>query len=388
MTTSSQIAGTGIAVFDRSPATRLADQVQVAVTQALADAAVDLEHIDGVYVGNAASGLITGQEMIRGQVLLRDLDLRGVPIVNCENACASGSTALYLADTALRAGRAETLLVIGAEKMASEDKQRPMTALASAVDQERLSEEAPKIRGGGSLFMDIYAQLARDYMMDHGARPEDFAELVVKNRRHASHNPVAQFGTLTTAAEVLHSRMINDPLTLPMCSPIGNGAAALVLTVRPQAGASPVRLLASSLASGQGRDGEPTVVRAARAAYSQAGVTERDIDVVEVHDATAPAELIALEELGLLERGEAVFAARQGRLRVGGDLPTNPSGGLVCKGHPVGATGVAQVVEIADQLRGRAGGRQVEGARLGITENAGGWLSGDVASAAVHIVGV
>lgn len=381
------VVGTGISPFDRAPSTRSADQVAHAVRAALDDAAVGLDQIDAVYVGNAAGGLLTGQEMIRGQVLLRGLDLGGTPIVNCENACASGSTALYLADTALRAGRAGTVLVVGAEKMASEDKQRPMTALAAAVDQERLEEETPEIRGDGSLFMDIYAQLARDYLTDHDARPEDFAALVVKNRRHASHNPVAQFTAPLTVEEVLNARLINDPLTLPMCSPIGNGAAAVVVTTEPSPEATPVRLLASSLVSGRGRHAEPAVTHAARLAFSQAGVSPDDVDLAEVHDATAPAELIALEELGLLAPGEGVFAVRKGRLSVGGDLPTNPSGGLVCKGHPVGATGVAQVVEVADQLRGRAGGRQVEGARIGITENAGGWLGGDVAAAAVHILG-
>lgn len=381
------VAGTGIAVFDRSPSTRSADQVEHAVRAALEDAAIGLDQIDAVYVGNAASGLLTGQEMIRGQVLLRQFDLSGVPIVNCENACASGSTALHLADTALRAGRAGTVLVVGAEKMASEDKQRPMVALAAAVDQERLEEESPEVRGSGSLFMDIYAQLARDYMSDHEARPEDFAALVVKNRRHASHNPVAQFTAPITVEEVLEARLINDPLTLPMCSPIGNGAAALVLTIEPTREATAVRLLASSLVSGQGRHSEPAVAHAARLAFDQSGVSPGDVNLAEVHDATAPAELIALEELGLLAPGEGVFAVRKGRLSVGGDLPTNPSGGLVCKGHPVGATGVAQVVEVADQLRGRAGGRQVEGARIGITENAGGWLGGDVAAATVHILG-
>jgi acetyl-CoA acetyltransferase len=239
--------------------------------------------------------------------------------------------------------------------------------------------------------MDIYAHLAREYMARSGASEADFAQVSVKAHRHGALNPKAQYGKPITAEDVLASRLIADPLRLLMCSPIGDGAAALVLaTARglQRLQADPVRILAASLVSGRDRaDGEPTgPQRAATAAYAEAGVGPDDVDVVELHDAAAPAELIVTEELGLCEPGKGPELLRSGATSLGGRIPVNPSGGLLSKGHPVGASGCAQLVELTDQLRGRCGARQVSGARIALAENGGGYLENDTAAAAVTIL--
>jgi len=214
----------------------------------------------------------------------------------------------------------------------------------------------------------------------------------VKAHQHGALNPNGQYGEPITIEQVLASRLVADPLRLLMCSPISDGAAALVLATERglcRMNADPVRILAASLVSGRDRSpGEPTAPeRAAKAAYAEAGVGPEQIDVVELHDAAAPAELIACEELGLCEPGKGPELLRSGATTLGGSIPINPSGGLLSKGHPVGATGCAQLVELTDQLRGRCGPRQVEGARIALAENAGGFLENDAAAATVTILG-
>lgn len=366
-----------------------------AATDALADAGARAEEVGMVFFANAGAGLITGQEMIRGQVALRDTALHGVPIVNVENACASSSSAAYLAAMAVASGQCEVAVAVGAEKMTHEDRRRPMAAIGSAIDLERADDLARSIasgnggEGSGSLFMDIYASLARDYMERSGATERDFAAVAVKSHDHAALNPNAQYRERVTADEVLESRRISGPLTLLMCSPIGDGAAAVVFSSREWArsrGADAVCLLGGSLVSGRDAAGESAVERAVARAYEQAGIGPGDVDLVELHDAAAPAELILYEELGLAAPGEGPALLASGATRLGGRVPVNPSGGLLSKGHPVGATGCAQLVELVEQLRGHAGERQVEGARIGLAENAGGYLGPDLAAACVTIL--
>ena len=233
------------------------------------------------------------------------------------------------------------------------------------------AEAAPEQAGGGkrSFFMDIYAASSRAYMKSSGATREDFAQVAVKSHRHAALNPYAQYRTEVTVDDVLASREIAPPLTLLMCSPIGDGAAALVVCSPGMArrlGAQ-VRVRACALVSGRDRrPGEPGAVeRAAETAYEQAGLGPGDLDVVELHDAAAPAELIIYEELGLCGEGEGPALLASGATALGGKIPVNLSGGLLSKGHPIGATGCGQLVELADQLRGRCGQRQATGARVG-----------------------
>jgi acetyl-CoA acetyltransferase len=283
---------------------------------------------------------------------------------------------------------------VGAEKLSHPDKQRSFDAIGRAVDLEEVDRlraelygtDAPA--GTGTLFMDVYASLTRRYMRDSGATAADFATVAVKNRRHGHLNPRAQYRDLMSVGDVLQSRMISDPLTLLMCSPIGDGAAALLVSTDAAARTEgAVRVLASSVVSGSDDDPRPAAERAARAAYEQAGLGPDDLDLAEVHDAAAPAEMIIYEELGLAAVGEAPKLLASGATALGGRVPVNVSGGLLSKGHPVGATGCAQLVELTEQLRGRAGQRQVDGARIGLAENAGGYLGPDQAVAAVTVLG-
>ena len=361
---------------------------------ALKDCGRSPSEVDFVAFGNAAAGILTGQEMIRAQIALAGTGLEGTPMINVENACASASSAFQLAWMAIASGQAEAALAVGTEKMTHpEDKKRAFAALARAVDVEALvaaQGEQVLTEGPGPLFMEIYAGEARQYMERSGATQRDFAEAAAKNHVHGSLNPKSQFQRAVDAEEVLQSREISDPLTLLMCSPIGDGSAALLLCSEDFAskhGCGDVVVLACALSSGIAADEDDCVPRAARKAYETSGVGPEDLDVVELHDAASPAELIVSEELGLAEPGGAVRLLRDGETRLGGRLPINTSGGLVSKGHPIGATGCAQLVELCDQLRGRAGARQVEGARIALAENAGGWLGAGPAACVVTVLG-
>jgi acetyl-CoA acetyltransferase len=367
-----------------------------AARAALADASVRAGDIERVFFGNAVGGLITGQEMIRGQVALRDLGLGNVPIVNVENACATGSTAFHLAVTAIEAGQADLVLVVGSEKLTHDDKQRSFDALKTGTDLERLHELEADLYGDGgndragsrSFFMDIYADLAMRYAERSGATRADFAQISVKSREHAVHNPIAQFREPVSIEQVLASRQVSGPLTLMMCSPVGDGAAALVLASRERAGqlgATPVSVAASVLVSGLSESEDPTVT-AVRQVYERSGLGPEDLDVIEVHDAAAPAELMLYEEIGICGPGEGPKLLAAGETGIGGSKPVNVSGGLISRGHPVGATGCAQLVELADQLRGRAGARQVSGARVALAENGGGFLRHGAAAVCVTML--
>jgi len=243
-----------------------------------------------------------------------------------------------------------------------------------------------------SVFMDIYARMARDYMAASGARPRHFAQVSAKNSRHGALNPNAQFREVLSEEAVLAARAISYPLTLPMCSPIGDGAAAAVIVspkVAHELGLTrPVRVLSSILASGfdvaEGAPGVTEVV--ARASFETAGVSPGEIDCVELHDATSPAELIYYEALGLCAKGDGPALLESGATALGGRVPVNPSGGLVRKGHPIGATGLAQIHELVQQLRGRADRRQVEGARLALAENGGGFIGADAAAITMTVL--
>jgi acetyl-CoA acyltransferase len=381
--TSAYVVGSAGTRCGRFPDATVAAMAIEALDGALADAGIDVERLDAIFFANALSGLMTGQECVRGQVALRHSRYGGIPTVNVENACASGSTALHLACMAIDACTYETVAVVGSEKMSHPDRRRPIEALAGAADVDLL-RDAPEDR---SIFMDSYAERARGRIERYGWTAADFAGVVVKNRRHAIHNEAAQFRNPMTVEEVLGSRMIVDPLTLPMCSPIGDGAAALVLTATPQPGTDPIRIRASALSATGGTKPGSVVQRASATAREQSGLSATDVDVIEVHDATASAEIEAYEHLGLAAPGEGNRLIAEGRVMLGGPLPVNPSGGLISRGHPVGATGVLQVVELVMQLRDRAGARQIEPVpKLGLAQNAGGFVEGDNAVGVVTVL--
>jgi acetyl-CoA acyltransferase len=401
------ITGAAMTRFGKFGESTIRSLAEDAVSGALEDAGLSPADVGMVFFSNAVAGIITGQEMIPGQVALRHTGLLGTPIVNVENACASASTAFHLAVMAVAAGATDVALAVGAEKLTHPDKARSFAAIGTAVDLSQLDELRSWARGGSagsplpegadaddegkrSFFMDVYAANTRSYMERTGATAEDFAEVAVKSHDHAALNPKAQYRTPVTVGEVLASRIVADPLTLLMCSPIGDGAAAVVVCSPERARdmADRVRVRSCVLVSGTDRaDDEPGAVeRAASRAFEQAGIGPDDLDVLEVHDAAAPAELMTYEELGLCREGEAPALLRSGRTRLGGDLVVNPSGGLLAKGHPIGATGCGQIVELADQLRGRCGPRQVEDARVALAENGGGFLGRDAAAMVVTVL--
>ncbi|HUR85865.1 MAG TPA: thiolase family protein [Solirubrobacteraceae bacterium] len=381
--TSAYIIGSAATRCGRFPDATVASMAIEALDGALADAGPESGPIEAIFFANALSGLITGQECVRGQIALRHSRYGGIPTVNVENACASGSTALQLACTAIDAGAYETVAVVGSEKMSHPDKRRSIQALAGAADQDLLAD-AP---ADHSVFMDSYAERARARIERYGWSPADFARVVVKNRRHAVHNASAQFRDEMTVDEVLSSRMITEPLTLPMCSPIGDGAGALILTGSPNGAAAPIRVRACAMSATGGPAPGSVVQRASATAREQSGLGAEDVDVIEVHDATASAELEAYEHLGLAEPGEGNRLIAEGTTVLGGALPVNTGGGLLSRGHPVGATGVLQVVELVAQLRRRAGERQVDAdPRLALAQNAGGFVEGDNAVAVITVL--
>ena len=382
------ITGVGMSQFGKFLDRNIKSLCEEAVKAALDDAGVTANDVGAVYFGNAAGGTVNGQEMIRAQAALRNTGLAGKPMFNVENACASSSTALHLASVAIASGQHETALVVGAEKLSHEDKRISFQAFAGAVDIEE-PKPAGVGSGSGSIFMDMYAAKARKWMDACGADPSDFARVVVKSRRAGSLNRYAQFRQETTVDEVLNSRMVSDPLTLFMCSSIGDGAAAIFLCSEAYARkltSKPVYVRASSIVSAIPGGAEVVASRAAREAFEQAGIGPEDVHVAELHDASAPAELIHYENIGLCKPGDAAKLIRSGDTDIGGRISVNPSGGLLSRGHPLGATGAAQIVELTWQLRGQAGERQRKGATVGLAENNGGQLAGDSAVALVTIL--
>ena len=402
------VAGVGMTAFGKHMDRGLKSLGAEAVQAALADAGVEAKELEAAYVGNAAAGVVTGQESIRGQVILRSIGLGRLPVVNVENACASSSTALNQACAMVSAGFYDIVLALGVEKLYHEDKRVSFGAFTGAVDVESMSAIMKQLQEGAkssgaksassgsgknrSMFMDIYAQVARAHMAAYGTTVEQYAAVSAKNSFHGSLNPRAQFREALTVEEVLAQPMIAEPLTRSMCSPIGDGAAAAVVVSERKArelGVSrPVRVVSSVLRSGwdHGPGEEGTGEVCSGEAYEEAGVGPEDLDVVECHDASAPSELFAYESLSLCGKGEGGRLVEEGVTRLGGRCPVNTSGGLLRKGHPVGATGIAQIVELTEQLQGRSRERQVEGARVALAHNGGGTIGPDAAAMCVTIL--
>ncbi len=402
------IAGVGMTTFGKHLESGLKALGAEAVGAALADAGIEARELEAAYVGNAAAGLITGQESIRGQVILRGMGIGRIPVVNVENACASASTALGQACAMVSAGYYDVVLALGVEKLYHTDKRRSFAAFSGAVDVEVVGAllaalaESAKSAGGRegaagagekrSMFMDIYAAAARAHMARWGTTVEQFAAVAAKNSFHGSMNPRAQFREILTVSDVLAAPMVAEPLTRPMCSPIGDGAAAVIVMSERKARTlgvrTPVRVVTTVLRSGwdHGMDEPGTVEVCAAEAFEEAGLGPKDLDVIECHDASAPAELMLYESLGLSAKGEGGRLIDAGTTRLGGAIPVNTSGGLLRKGHPVGATGIAQVVELTEQLQGRCGARQVPNARVALAQNGGGAIGTDAAAMCVTIL--
>jgi acetyl-CoA C-acetyltransferase len=356
-----------------------------AALNAIDDAGVD--RIDSMYVGCMSSGLFTGQEHI-GALMADYLGLCPIPATRIESACASGGIAFRLGLIEVASGMSEIILVGGVEKMTDVGGGGATFALSTAADQEYEGYN-------GVTFPGLYAMMARAHMEKHGTTRKQLSEVAVKNHANGAKNPNAQFRMNLTVDQVANAVKVADPLTILDCSPITDGAAAAIICPLEMAKKISKKPLVRVTGSGQATDAmalhqrkDITVLAAAevaaRKAYEMAGVKPSDIDLAEVHDCFTIAEICAIEALGFVEKGKGGPASERGETAIGGRIPINTSGGLKSKGHPVGATGVAQICEITEQLRGESGERQVKGAKRGLAQNMGGTC----ASSVVHILEV
>ena len=411
-----KIIGAGLTKFGRHPDRNLKSLAAEAVQLALKDADLDQKQLEGAWVGNASQGVLQGQESVRGQVVLRDMGIGGIPVINVENACASSATALQGAWAMVALGEIEAALVLGMEKMYLEDRSKVLTAFEGCMDIETLPQikaefarqeeklkqenrsrgETPKEKAGKrSIFMDDYVSMALRHMEAYGTTQRQMACICSKNHFHSSFNPLAQYQKTFTVEEVLDAPEVVWPLTRPMCSPIGDGAAAVVVAsdafARRCSVNQAVEISACMLSSGEdpGPGNTPSpLARLAEAAYERAAIGPEDVDLAEVHDGTAFGELYVTEELGFCPMGEGGPWAEAGNSTLGGSLPVNVSGGLESQGHPIGATGVRQVIELYWHLTqaGQVRKRQVVGAKVGLAQNSGGTVRGSDAALSVTIL--
>jgi len=353
-----------------------------AALKCLEDAGVD--KVDAVTIGCMSSGLFNGQEHL-ASVITDYLGQRFVPAIRVESACASGGLAVKTAYMEVASGLAESALAIGVEKMTDVDGGEATFALATAADQDNEAFH-------GVTFPGLYAMMANAHMHKYGTTLEQLSQVSVKNHHNGSMNPHAQFPFKVTLDQVMNSTMVADPMRLLHCSPITDGGAAVLLVPvevakkmnKPYAVITGIGHATDTIALCQRKDlcKLDVVEAAAQRALKMAGKTIRDIDFAEVHDCFSIAEIMVMEALGIVEPGQGGPATMKGLTALDGDFPINPSGGLKSKGHPVGATGVAQIVEAVNQLRGEAGQRQIKNARTALTQNMGG--SG--ASSIIHIL--
>ncbi len=387
MDRTAHIVGMSMTPMNRRDRTAEEMALQV-VGEALADAGVDPADVNLVVFGNATAGRLIDQACLRGQSFLSQAGLRNAGIVNVDNSCAGGSSALHLA-TLASLGGTRTVLAVGVEKMWTGDRAGTLAGIEDGVpliDRTYLHTELEN--ASGSVLMALNAGWAQTLIDERGATVEQFAAAAVKARRNGALNPNAQFQQEVTIDEVLGSPAIVYPLTRLMCSSFTDGAAAVVLSSTPAPGAPRIR--ASTIRSGNGDiDYHERLGETAAAAWEDSGIDPVDVDIVELHDATSPEELFALESLGFFKPGDSGPATVAGDTSIGGKgLTVNPSGGLVSRGHPLGATGIAQVVELATQLRGLAGPRQVDRAQLAVAVNTGGMIGTHAGTTDAGFIGI
>ncbi|MEA1028085.1 thiolase family protein [Pseudomonas sp. N-137] len=411
MNSSVYIVGVGMTQFGRHLERSLQSLADEALSAALRDAGATLTDINQAFYSGVTQSPLQGQIAVPGQVLFSKLGLVGLPVWNVENACASGTSAFQLAVQSLRAGACDVALALGAEKMNVEDKRRALALFEGGWDVLTADENAERLieLGAGvevppgsesdrpySRFMAIYAAMCRYWMKTFGTTQRQIAAVSAKNHMHSVHNPLSQYRQPFTIDQVLAAAPITYPLTMPMCSPLSDGAAAVIVCT--EAGLKKlgvnrrrvIRVDATAIATATPRAADEfdqaVCRRAAQSAYEQAGISPADVSVAEVHDASAMGEIMAVEYLGLAPMGGAGAAAEAGELSVGGRIPVNPSGGLECKGHPIGATGLGQIHELVTQLRGEAGARQVMDAKVALHENGGGLIGFEEAVVTVNLL--
>ena len=381
------IGGVGNTEYGRFVQTTLKQLSLTAVENLFNASVLTPAETQRVYFANAAAGIMTEQEMVRGQTLLRGHPLSRQPLINIENACASSGSALYLAFQAIRHGELECAVVIGAEKLNHAYKDRAFRALWGATDVEQTGPY-PSAGSSQSVLMEYYASLAQNYLKSGHVTLEDFARVAVKNRDNAALNPIAQFRHLQSVEDVLNATVISDPLTLPMCAPLTDGSTAILLCSERIARERQVPLIEikACTLSGSEEPGQSPVVPATQQAYAATGYDPWEMDLIELHDAAAPAEILQYAEIGLCTMDDAAQLIRSGATSISGKLPVNTSGGLLSRGHALGATGNAQLAEIYDQLCGTAGKRQLAQAKRGMAVNGGGWMDGTYIVAVCTII--
>jgi len=371
------VIGTGLIPFGKYPDKALADIGWPAVKEAIVESGLPPKSINAVYCGSALGGMLSGQRV------MKSLGLTGMSIINIENACSSSSSALAEAWTAVASGRHDVVLVIGVEKLTKFG--------GGTLPLEREDWEVNQ----GMVMPALYAMRAQRYMHDYGLTARQLAQVSVKAHDHGTLNPNAQIRKRVSLEEVMAARPVADPFTLWHCCPTGDGAAALVIASGDLARkhrSNPVRVTASEVTSGIYTNGyrdmtwAELTARGAHEAYEMAGIGPEDVDVAEIHDAFTIAELMYYEAFGFCERGGAYQLLASGATSLGGNICVNPSGGLLSRGHPVGATGAAQAVEIVRQLEGRAGAHQVKDAKVGIAHATGGGIAGlDHGACSIHV---
>jgi acetyl-CoA acyltransferase len=383
------IVGIGMTPFGKFAHRSLTSLAGEAIDAALKDAGLERDDIDAAFVANSMAAITTGQVAVVGQTIMRGLGFASIPVYNIDNACAGSSTALNLAVQSIRSGAASTVLVVGVEKLVTSDKSKAYLALNGAADTEFVAASGIDPTRESVFVTAIYPGRLNAYAKAYDLTREMLACIAVKNRAHAADNQYAQYRDKLTLDQVLGSRQVVGPITALMCAPIGDGASAIVVTRADfvRSNQRPVRVCASVVGMGAPPGALTSIKRVADRAYRQAGLGPSDIDVAEVHDSIAFNELLAYEELGFAAPGRGALLVKDGITAIGGRLPVNPSGGLESRGHPVAATGLAQIFELSLQLRGEAGSRQVKGARYGLAENAGGFAKDDTAAIAVTILG-
>jgi len=372
----------------------------------------DLSNIEAAWFSNTCWGMTDFQHSIRGQVALTPNGIDKVPITNVENACASGSTAFNGAWTAIKAGVFDCALAIGAEKVYQEDRAAMMRGFMTYTDVERtraMIEQMQKMaqkqkesqvksqdggekkgkKGGHSVFMDFYAMGARAHMKEYGTTQRQLAVIAAKNHNNSTMNPLAQYTFPMTVDQVMEDYEVSYPLTRAMCAPVGDGAAAAVLCsekfLKEHPNDRAILVRASVLKSGSWQR-DNVSARASTTAYKMAGLSPKDIHIAEVHDATAYGELEQIEQMGFCALGKGGPFSESGETELGGKIPVNTSGGLLSRGHPLGASGLAQIYELVTQLRGEAGKRQIDNPRFALAENGGGTIGSGPAAMCVHIL--
>lgn len=405
------IAGIAMTVFGRHLERPLEDLAREALQGALKDAGCQIADIGTAYYAGITNGPLQGQLAIPGQVVMSKIGIEQIPIFNIDNGCAAGSSAVHLAIQSLKAGNTDVALALGCEKMNVPEKGKAIAIMEGGWDVARADENYQTLMKMGegvalppgsesekpfSKFMAIYAAMCRFHMKTFGTTQRQIAAVSSKNHEHSTRNPFAQFRKTFTIDEILAAPSITYPLTLPMCAPMTDGAAAVILCTEEglqRIGADKsrcIKVAASVMRSfSQRRYDQPELHLArlaANQAYEIAGLGPQDMHVAEVHDAAAMGEIIQAENLGFVPLGEGGPAAERGDFSLGGRIPINVSGGLESKGHPIGATGIGQLFELVTQLRGEAGDRQVPGARHAIQENGGGMIGVEEAAVAIHIL--